>query len=106
MGGAHELVGPARGFARVGGVGGLRAGGRVVRRRPPPDLGTDPGLFGTLLRFTLFAGLTAIEAEAAALRAGAAWDRGYCPTCGQAPLLARRYDTRGDPGVIGRELLS
>jgi FdhE protein len=59
-----------------------------VIRRTADELGTDPGLFGTLLRFTLFAGLTAVEAGAAPLRQGAVWDRGDCPTCGQAPLLA------------------
>jgi FdhE protein len=59
-----------------------------VIRRTADELGTDPGLIATLLRFTLFAGLTAVEAEAATLRAGVAWERGDCPTCGQAPLLA------------------
>jgi FdhE protein len=45
-------------------------------------------LFGTLLRFALFRGFAAFEAEVAPLRQGAVWDRGYCPTCGWPPLLA------------------
>ncbi len=61
----------------------------------PPDaiagaagrLGVDPQLMGTLLRFALFAGFAAVEAEAAPLWQGVAWDRGYCPTCGGPPLL-------------------
>ena len=69
-------------------VRGLIDTGPEVVRRTATDSGADPGLFGTLLQFTLFAGLTAVEADAAKLRAGTAWDRGYCPTCGQAPLLA------------------
>jgi len=66
----------------------------IVNRSPGaiPDaaaqLSADPGLVGSVVRFTLFAGLAAIETAAAPLRAGAAWDRGSCPTCGQAPLLA------------------
>jgi FdhE protein len=66
----------------------------IVRRSPDAipaaaaRLEAEPDLVGSVVRFTLFAGLTAIESAAAPLRAGAAWDRGYCPTCGQAPLLA------------------
>jgi FdhE protein len=47
-----------------------------------------PELVAPVLRFTLFAGFTAVEAAVAPLRAGVAWDRGHCPTCGRAPLLA------------------
>ena len=84
-----ELVkAPGRRFDPDPLLRGLIDGGPEVIRRTAEELGTDPGLFGTLLRFTLFAGLMAVEVEAAALRQGATWDRGYCPTCGQAPLLA------------------
>jgi FdhE protein len=51
------------------------------------ELGLDPGLATTLLRFTLFPLFTAIEASACSLRTGVIWERGYCPTCGSWPLL-------------------
>jgi FdhE protein len=57
-------------------------------RRAAERAGADPGLFGTLLRFGLFRGFAAVEAEVAPLRQGVPWDRGYCPTCGCPPLLA------------------
>jgi FdhE protein len=62
--------------------------GTETIRRTAGELGASLELFGTLLRFALFAGFTAIEADAAPLRQGAAWDCGHCPTCGSAPLLA------------------
>lgn len=48
----------------------------------------EPDLVGSVLRFVLFSGFAAIEAEAASPRQGTVWDRGYCPTCGSPPLLA------------------
>jgi FdhE protein len=51
------------------------------------ELGLDPGLATTLLRFVLFPLFTAIEASFGPLRAGVVWERGYCPTCGSWPLL-------------------
>jgi len=51
------------------------------------ELGLDPGLATTLLRFVLSPLFTAIEASIGPLRAGVAWERGYCPTCGSWPLL-------------------
>lgn len=59
-----------------------------VLRETAGRLGIDPPLLGSLLRFTLFAGFTALNAEAELLRRGVSWDRGYCPTCGSPPLLA------------------
>jgi FdhE protein len=50
-------------------------------------LGLDAGLAATVLRFTLFPLLVPLSAALAPLRAGAAWGRGYCPTCGSWPLL-------------------
>jgi FdhE protein len=47
----------------------------------------EPGLVLTLLRFALYPLCTALAAELAPLRAGIEWQRGYCPTCGGAPLL-------------------
>jgi FdhE protein len=47
----------------------------------------DAGLAATVLRFTLFPLLAALNEAVAPLRSGAAWDRGYCPTCGSWPLL-------------------
>jgi FdhE protein len=50
-------------------------------------LGLDAGLAATILRFTLFPYLVCLNTSLAPLRAGAAWGRGYCPTCGSWPLL-------------------
>jgi FdhE protein len=50
-------------------------------------LGLDAGLTATLLRFTLFPALVALEAALAPLRSGVGWERGECPTCGNGPLL-------------------
>jgi FdhE protein len=49
--------------------------------------GLDPGLTSTVLRFTLFPTVTALANSLAPLREGAAWEEGYCPTCGSWPLL-------------------
>lgn len=50
-------------------------------------LGLDPTLAVTLLRFTLFPIFTAMEASLGPVREGIVWERGYCPTCGNWPLL-------------------
>jgi FdhE protein len=50
-------------------------------------LGLDAGLAASLLRFALFPAFAALEAALAPLRAGTAWEQGYCPTCGSWPLL-------------------
>jgi FdhE protein len=50
-------------------------------------LGLDAGLAAAVLRFTLFPLLVPLNAALAPLRAGAAWGRGWCPTCGSWPLL-------------------
>jgi FdhE protein len=55
--------------------------------RRAEELGLDPALTATLLRFTLFPLFTALAAGLAPLREGAVWERGYCPTCGGWPLL-------------------
>jgi FdhE protein len=77
-----------RGRLDPAGMAGAVVAGRpeAVRERAEA-LGHDPGLATTLLRFALFPLFTALEAALAPLRAGAAWDRGYCPTCGSWPLL-------------------
>jgi FdhE protein len=51
------------------------------------SLGLDAGLAATVLRFTLFPSLVSLNTALAPLRSGAAWGRGYCPTCGSWPLL-------------------
>jgi FdhE protein len=63
-------------------------GGRpeVIRERAE-ERGLEPSLTTTLLRFTLFPLFTATEAALGSLRAGTAWEQGYCPTCGSWPLL-------------------
>ena len=50
-------------------------------------LGLDAGLAATVLRFTVFPLLVPVSAALAPLRAGAAWGRGWCPTCGSWPVL-------------------
>jgi FdhE protein len=50
-------------------------------------LKVEPGLVLSLLRFALYPLFTALAVELAPLRAGIEWERGYCPTCGGAPLL-------------------
>jgi FdhE protein len=50
-------------------------------------LNVDPGLLVTVLRLVLFPVLTPINAALLPLRQGAAWQHGYCPTCGSWPLL-------------------
>jgi FdhE protein len=56
-------------------------------REKAEALGLDAGLTATVLRFTLFPLFVALEARLAPLREGAAWEQGYCPTCGSWPLL-------------------
>jgi FdhE protein len=51
------------------------------------ELGLDPSLASTLLRFSLYPVFTAIESAVCSWRAGVLWERGYCPTCGSWPLL-------------------
>ena len=58
----------------------------TVRNRAG-ELGIDPGLATTVLRFTLFPQFTASELSLRPLRDGVIWERGYCPTCGSWPLL-------------------
>jgi FdhE protein len=52
------------------------------------EMGLDVGLTATVLRFALFPALAGLEEALAPLRAGTAWERGCCPTCGSWPLLA------------------
>jgi FdhE protein len=68
-------------------VGAVLAGQPEGVREQAEALGLDPGLAATLLRFVLFPVFTGLEAVLAPLREGAAWARGYCPTCGSWPLL-------------------
>jgi FdhE protein len=81
------------GAVREGRLDPAALAGAVVAGRPEAvreraeALGLDPGLAATLLRFVLFPRFTALEESLAPLRVGAAWDRGYCPTCGSWPLL-------------------
>jgi len=50
-------------------------------------LGLDAGLAATVLRFALFPSFVSLNVALAPLASGAAWGRGYCPTCGSWPLL-------------------
>jgi FdhE protein len=68
-------------------VDAVVAGQPEVVRQQAEVLGLDPGLATTLLRFTLFPLCTALEESLGPFRAGIAWERGYCPTCGSWPLL-------------------
>jgi FdhE protein len=47
----------------------------------------DPSLAATVLRMTLFPLFTALNESLTPLREGTAWPHGYCPTCGNRPLL-------------------
>ncbi len=68
-------------------VDAVVAGRPEVVRERAEELGLDPVLATTLLRFTLFPVFTAIDAALSPLRAGVTWEQGYCPTCGSWPLL-------------------
>ncbi len=50
-------------------------------------LDLDAGLAATILRFTLFPHLVALQEALAPWQTSAPWNRGYCPTCGCWPLL-------------------
>ena len=51
------------------------------------EMGLDPSLAVTVLRFTLFPVFSALEPMLAEMRAGTAWEQGHCPSCGSWPLL-------------------
>jgi FdhE protein len=57
-------------------------------REQAAALQIDGELLGTMLRFSLFPTLEQLAAQLAPLRAHAAWQPGYCPTCGSWPLLS------------------
>jgi FdhE protein len=64
-------------------LGGQAAG---IRARAA-ERGLDGDMVCTLLRFSMFPSLERLAAQLAPLRAAAAWQHGYCPTCGSWPLL-------------------
>jgi len=68
-------------------VSAVLAGQPETVRDLAEELGLDPGLTTTILRFTLFPIITAIEGSVNSLRTSVIWERGYCPTCGSWPLL-------------------
>jgi FdhE protein len=57
-------------------------------REQAAALEVDGDLLCTLLRFSLFPALEQLAAQLAPLRVLAAWQPGYCPTCGSWPLLS------------------
>ena len=57
-------------------------------REQAAALEVDGDLLCTLLRFSLFPALEQLAARLAPLRVLAAWQPGYCPTCGSWPLLS------------------
>jgi FdhE protein len=57
-------------------------------REQAAALEVDGDLLCTLLRFSLFPALEQLAAQLAPLRVLAAWQSGYCPTCGSWPLLS------------------
>jgi FdhE protein len=89
QGAGEELAGAARG----GRLSVEELAAAVIAGRPEEvharadALGLDAGLAATVLRFTLFPSFVSLNTALAPLRAGAAWDRGHCPTCGGWPLL-------------------
>jgi FdhE protein len=68
-------------------VAAVVAGRPESVRERAEQLGLDPAVACTLLRFTLCPLFTAMEASLAPLRTRVVWERGYCPTCGSWPLL-------------------
>jgi FdhE protein len=68
-------------------VNAVIAGRPEEVRKRAEELGLDPGLATALLRFTLSPLFTAVATSLGPVRAGTAWERGYCPTCGSWPLL-------------------
>ncbi|MEP7188346.1 MAG: formate dehydrogenase accessory protein FdhE [Roseiflexaceae bacterium] len=56
-------------------------------REQATALEIDGELLCTLLRFSLLPALEQLATQLAPLRALAAWQPGYCPTCGSWPLL-------------------
>jgi FdhE protein len=77
-----------RGRLRVDELAAAVLAGRPEEVHARADaLGLDAGLAATVLRFALFPLLVPISAAFAPLRTGAAWGRGWCPTCGSWPLL-------------------
>jgi FdhE protein len=57
-------------------------------REQAAALEVDGDLLCILLRFSLFPALEQLAAQLAPLRVLAAWQPGYCPTCGSWPLLS------------------
>jgi FdhE protein len=51
------------------------------------SLGLDPALTATTLRLAAYPALARIAVQLADLRQATAWPPGYCPTCGNYPLL-------------------
>jgi FdhE protein len=93
---AQQADGVAQALADAVGTGRLDPGAMVaavvegrpeVVRQRADELGLEPGLATTLLRFALFPLFTALEESLGPLREGVPWERGYCPTCGGWPLL-------------------
>jgi FdhE protein len=50
-------------------------------------LGVDGALLGSIVRWSLFPALAPLAAKLATLQSTGAWGRGYCPSCGNWPLL-------------------
>jgi FdhE protein len=82
-----EAPGPGR-LGPADMLDAILAGQPEAVRAKAEALGLDGGLTATVLRFTLFPLLVALEAQLAPLREGVGWEQGYCPTCGSWPLLA------------------
>jgi FdhE protein len=51
------------------------------------NLELDAGLVSLVLRFALFPCLAHFSSSLSPVRAGSAWQQGYCPVCGSWPLL-------------------
>jgi FdhE protein len=69
-------------------VAAVLEGAAAAIREQAATLEIDGELLCTLLRFSLFPALEQLAAQLAPLRRLAAWQPGYCPTCGSWPLLS------------------
>ena len=52
------------------------------------SIGADPALLRSILRLTLLPPLSRLAERLAAIRPEGVWERGDCPNCGNAPVLA------------------
>jgi FdhE protein len=68
-------------------LGFVLAGENHTLQERAAGLGIDAGVATTVFRLLLIPVLSPVSAAWAAVREGASWKEGFCPTCGSWPLL-------------------